>query len=665
MKTPGTASTLQHMARRAQDILARSAADDGRTDERHAAWEEALEHLSQDGEPETAEQAEISEFLELLAASSVTTPVEDDGDGNGPAEGHRPCATKKRPPLYPTGGYWSRLHTAAAAHPGSSTGYLARLIDNSFDAVPSHLADPTRPTAQRSHGLVMGYVGSGKTANFTAVTAKAIDAGYRLVILVSGPHEIQRLQIQRALDAGLLDPKGSPILRVTSAEHDYRGTEADKRLWAFGRLDPARPLNTADNLRHTAPRLLAVKRNASVLGRLVRDLAAHGAGLSEVPALVINDEPDPWSVARASSPVRARSATNELVAQLLELLPRSQYVNYAWTPFARSMLDPTGQGTLFPLDYVVRLPRPDSYLGANEVSSGNAQVTRVWQTPSANDDSSLRQALDMFVLTGAVKLFRQSASRDYHYRYHSMLVLERDREVQRQLLSGGLLRLWQEARYDSAAGTQRLSRLFDAELRRPSGSYAEGIFLPAAFDELRPYIHHAATRIDTSPSLAKRMGDAHQQRWRILVDGVSVPQGDLEVEGLTVTHLRQPGRSGGEIRSQARWFGRHHGYRDLVRVYVQLAAGQDKTWNEARKRFESLCRTEVAFRSWLQAIATSPETNELRPDELRVLAARHLWRQHGQVHTDGTDSPGRWHAAAAPSQDVDPLPDELRTGAAE
>ncbi|NYS17298.1 hypothetical protein HFP43_00435 [Streptomyces sp. SJ1-7] len=92
MKTPGTASTLQHMARRAQDILARSAADDGRTDERHAAWEEALEHLSQDGEPETAEQAEISEFLELLAASSVTTPSKKTATATGTA---RPKATAR------------------------------------------------------------------------------------------------------------------------------------------------------------------------------------------------------------------------------------------------------------------------------------------------------------------------------------------------------------------------------------------------------------------------------------------------------------------------------------------------------------------------------------------------------------------------------------------
>ena len=42
----------------------------------------------------------------------------------------------------------------------------------------------TAPTSAR--GLVLGYVQSGKTTNFTAVIAKAADAGYRPVIVLSG-----------------------------------------------------------------------------------------------------------------------------------------------------------------------------------------------------------------------------------------------------------------------------------------------------------------------------------------------------------------------------------------------------------------------------------------------------------------------------------------------
>ncbi|MFJ8955287.1 Z1 domain-containing protein [Streptomyces sp. NPDC102381] len=662
MKTPGTASTLQHMARRAQDILVRNAADGARTDERHAAWQEALEHLSHGGEPVTAEQADVADFLELLAASSVTEPVKD--DGNGPAGENLPCEAKS--PLSPTIGYWSRLQAAAAALPGSSAGHTVDYIGNSASTVLSRLAEPTSPLAQRSRGLAVGYVQSGKTTNFTAVAAKAIDAGYRLVIVVSGPQDVQRLHIQRALDALLVDGEEDPILRITNVEHDYQGTEADRHLWIFERPDPALPLNTMSNLRQTAPRLLAVKRNAGGLGRLVRDLAAHGAGLSEVPALAIDDEPDPWSGTHTSHPRRARSVTNELVAQLLELLPRSQYVNYTWTPFVRCVLDPVGEGALLPADYVVGLPRPDSYLGADEVGNGAARMVRVWRTAglTEDDDGSLRHALDMFVLTGAVKLFRQAASPDYHFPCHSMLVLEADREVRCQLLSGRLLRLWHGADYDSSDSAQRLSRLFDAELREPSGSYAEGACLPTAFEELRPYIHGAAERIGPSPKPVNEMRDTHQERWRLLVDS-PVPTGDLEVEGLTVTHLRQPANNRSDDRSLAQWFGRHHGYRDLVRFYVQLGAGQGRTWNHIREHFESLCRTEVASRTRLQTFTASTEVEELREVEPIVgLPTRPVSWQIGPARTANRDSPAVRRGTPESVQDIDPLlSDERRTGA--
>lgn len=50
-------------------------------------------------------------------------------------------------------------------------------LDEASHAVVERLSDPTRTEAYGARGLVVGYVQSGKTANFTGVTAKAIDAG--------------------------------------------------------------------------------------------------------------------------------------------------------------------------------------------------------------------------------------------------------------------------------------------------------------------------------------------------------------------------------------------------------------------------------------------------------------------------------------------------------
>ena len=72
----------------------------------------------------------------------------------------------------------------------------------------------------------MGYVQSGKTANFTGVIAKALDAGYRLVIVLGGTLNLLRAQTQRRLDMELVGREN--ILRgVTSEiESDYAADTA-------------------------------------------------------------------------------------------------------------------------------------------------------------------------------------------------------------------------------------------------------------------------------------------------------------------------------------------------------------------------------------------------------------------------------------------------------
>ncbi len=77
-------------------------------------------------------------------------------------------------------------------------------LDEAAHAVVERLADPTRDDAYGARGLVVGYVQSGKTANFTGVTAKAIDAGYRLVIVLGGTLNLLRGQTQRRLDMELI-----------------------------------------------------------------------------------------------------------------------------------------------------------------------------------------------------------------------------------------------------------------------------------------------------------------------------------------------------------------------------------------------------------------------------------------------------------------------------
>src|SRR5699024_5297056 len=73
-----------------------------------------------------------------------------------------------------------------------------------------------------SKGLVVGYVQSGKTTNFTSVIAKAADAGYKFVIVLSGIHNGLRRQTQARLDEQLRDLVPTAWLTLTNQDADFR-----------------------------------------------------------------------------------------------------------------------------------------------------------------------------------------------------------------------------------------------------------------------------------------------------------------------------------------------------------------------------------------------------------------------------------------------------------
>ena len=63
-------------------------------------------------------------------------------------------------------------------------------------------------------GLVIGDVQSGKTATYTGLICKAADAGYKVVILLTGITETLRKQTQERMEEGII---GYTVRRVSRA----------------------------------------------------------------------------------------------------------------------------------------------------------------------------------------------------------------------------------------------------------------------------------------------------------------------------------------------------------------------------------------------------------------------------------------------------------------
>ncbi|MFI8856887.1 Z1 domain-containing protein [Streptomyces prasinus] len=585
-------------------------------------------------------------------------------------------------------------------------------LDQASRAVVERLADPEQPAARQAKGLVVGYVQSGKTANFTGVAAKAIDAGYRLVIVLGGT-----LNLLRGADVTDVDslvgvdyvgddedwPEfvrhgGRPstlgafdIERLTTRDNDYKSLAQGIRALEFEKRAPTRPLHDSANLHHTAARILVVKKNKAVLTKLVKDLKQIHGILGELPTLIIDDESDQASV-NTSDPKKwergstERTAINGLISKLLGLLPRAQYIGYTATPFANVFIDPGDEEDIFPRDFLISLPRPTGYMGVQdfhdldgiddgEVGAEQRHVRGIYDSTG----DRLQEALDAFVLTGALKCYRVAHGVSSEpFRHHTMLVHESVRMAEHTELALRINTMWHNAAYTHSEGHARLARLFEKDFRPHADEAA--LPTPATYDELKPYLKEARHLINkgggpvivvngdserdyTQPDLDF---DRTPNVWKILVGGTKLSRG-FTVEGLTITYYRRTTQQADTLMQMGRWFGFRHGYRDLVRLYIgreeQLGRSRTAKTVDLYEAFEAICRDEELFRDELARYA--PLVNgrpQVTPAQIPPLVAQHLpWVKPSarnkmfNARLVEVRSPGVWEEPTAYPEDPDAL----------
>ncbi len=590
-------------------------------------------------------------------------------------------------------------------------------LDEAAHAVVERLADPTRDDPYGARGLVVGYVQSGKTANFTGVTAKAIDAGYRLVIVLGGTLNLLRGQTQRRLDMELIgqenilgaaDPNDPDALvdidyqddedwpakfvsfgarpsvlgafdieRLTSRDRDYMALERGISALEFEKPDRTRPLYDPANLHAARARVMVVKKNVSVLENLVKDLRKIGPILAEIPALIIDDESDQASV-NTTDPKKweagtvTRTAINGQISKLLKLLPRAQYVGYTATPFANVFVDPGDEEDIFPRDFLISLPRPTGYMGVQDFhdldsvddGEGEAEKKHVRGIYDSTGDR-LQEALDAFVLTGALKLYRADHGvPSGPFRHHTMLVHESVRMAEHAALAQRINTKWHNAAYTGPEGHTRLASLFDKDFNAHA---AGSLPTPTTYADLKPYVAEARRLINRggTPVIVVN-GDSERDYtqpdldfdrtpnvWKILVGGTKLSRG-FTVEGLTITYYRRTTQQADTLMQMGRWFGFRPGYRDLVRLYIgreeTLGRGRNAKTVDLYEAFEAICRDEELFRAELARYAPLVDGRpQVTPAQIPPLVAQHLpWvkpsARNKMFNTELVEvrSPGSW-----------------------
>jgi len=253
-----------------------------------------------------------------------------------------------------------------------------RIIDNILD----YSGDPKIEGSWARKGLVMGNVQSGKTQNYLGLINKAMDAGYKIIILLGGHMNDLRKQTQERVDEGVIGRESAHIVQANLGIQSrigvgkYRSEDVATVTSSMGDFNR----NTANNLgialnSLSDPIIFTVKKNTSILKNLYEwiktkhMLDAEDGKKLDLPLLFIDDEADFASV-NTKAHKDDITATNKYIRQIIGLFNRSTYVAYTATPFANIFINPETTDEmygddLFPSDFMIRVPVPDNYLGQN------------------------------------------------------------------------------------------------------------------------------------------------------------------------------------------------------------------------------------------------------------------------------------------------------------
>jgi len=567
----------------------------------------------------------LSDFEKDLIISYVASQVNvrvGEGTYLNNDEGHQPWLNDRKSEI--EWHYWNRYRRYLEIDKAWSPPVTARLNEVT-DQILGFLEDPQRSAPWDIRGMVVGEVQSGKTGNYTGVICKAIDAGYKVIIVLAGLHNSLRSQTQLRLEQEcigrdtsdeqkkvgvgkyILHHDARPVHQFTSnTENGDFGVKASKT----GFIEPG-----------SDPVIMVIKKNTSVLNNVLRwakkcglkDSDTKEVYIHDIPLLLIDDEADNASVDgrqvrrdECGNPVDEENPTtiNRKIRELLTIFRKSAYVGYTATPFANIFIYPTDDAAeskygkdLFPENFILNLQSPSSYTGPVKLFGLDAdETTGIEQNdmlpivkqmddyedfvPNKHKKShfpaelplSLKNAIRSFILTATVRSIRGQEKE-----HNSMLIhVTRFTNVQarvKDLVFEELDKLQTELRYSQSNDRLRVVNVFKTlwDDDYVKTSKALKIILPE-WSQIEPLLSVEASKIIVK-TINGSAGDIldynnHPNGLKVIAVGGDKLSRGLTLEGLTISYYLRASKMYDTLMQMGRWFGYRPGYIDVCRIYT-------------------------------------------------------------------------------------------------
>ena len=514
-----------------------------------------------------------------------------------------------------------------------SASKIINSIDFETEAILKNMENPLR-TNFDSRGLVVGYVQSGKTANFTALASKAADAGYRFIIVLAGIHDELRQQTQIRIDKELT---GHNNLNLKGSFVEWNEFEETKRwfnLTSAGWLDgketgefSGKGINKFKDvfLNKKRPVIAIIKKNVKILERVIKWMSDSDENdRINVPILIIDDEADQASIDGNSNKqdIIDPAKTNAKIREIINLFERASYVGYTATPFANVFIKHDSEhdiygDDLYPRNFIYALPEPQGYFGTKRIFHDDLDELFVKMLANPKNEKlyiSNKGEITDDLVESIISFFIGISIRQLRGNFDSpmSMMINIDHRVSQMKIVGGTIEdyvLGTLPKYINKVDVEKIyenyivnSKKLNEMLESDNKFFDKNLIINTTIKNIKEKI--VKIRILNS-SNEDKLDYAKEPDMKVIAIGGNKLSRGLTLEGLMITYYLRESKQFDTLLQMGRWFGYRKNYEDLVRIFTS-----EKLW----KQFKDLAIVELEFRENIREMISEDK----RPNEFAI-----------------------------------------------
>lgn len=528
--------------------------------------------------------------------------------------------------------FWNRYSNYLFSDKHWEKSAIKKSIGHPTDMLLNAIADPNKAIAQQKRAMVVGYVQSGKTANYIGLINKAIDAGYKYIIVLAGIHNNLRSQTQSRIDEEVLGYETDSEARQKQRERAETNKIGVGKKYKAGFVqtltfrDEKGDFSKGRSGIQTAPdipTIIVTKKIKSTLTNLIENIESSSEISKDekgqfylrakYPLLLIDDEADQASVNTGydyddEGKIKDEydvKTINKLIRSLLNHFESWSYVGYTATPYANIFipndLSIAGEelgNDLFPADAIISLPKPYRYIGANEFFGyGNEDeephpmplVRKIKESNFVDPKNktvgplpdSLKRAIKCFLISIAIRNCRGEICKP-----NTMLIhVARIKNMHNQLARRVREYFFDELEPmiidgDKATKDEILNLIREdyvpvtEEMQRDFEKYMEGSdIIPEdeIYNEILRLVGEEKIRINVINGDSQDVlsyKDHEGEEYNVIAIGGDKFSRGLTLEGLSISYFTRESKYYDTLMQMGRWFGFRPKYADLCRVFI-------------------------------------------------------------------------------------------------